>query len=94
MPRWASRLTLAVEEVRVERLLDITEDDARAEGVERDPDGCDGWRGYGSLGIRGGYTWTTARDSFADLWDSINADRAPWASNPWVWVVRFSRVTP
>lgn len=77
MPRWASRLTLRVTSVRVERLQDISEDDARAEGVV-------GWD-VPSLGVN-------PRDGFRVLWDSINEKRAPWASNPWVWVVAFERV--
>jgi len=74
LPRWASRLTLDVVAVRVERLRDITEGDARAEGV--DPN------------YRAG---ETARALYAHLWDQINGKRAPWASNPYVWVVTFRR---
>lgn len=90
MPRWASRITLEVTAVRVERLQTITEDDARAEGVGRAPH-CDHVRfsceevGCAGSGHRGG---------FAALWDSINAERARWASNPWAWVVEFKPVTP
>lgn len=73
MPRWASRLTLRVEAVRVERLQSIKVADVLAEGVALD-------------GSRG------ALDQWADLWDSINGKRAPWAANPWVWVVTFGRV--
>ncbi len=72
MPRWASRITLAVTSVRVKRLQDVTEDDARAEGVTPLPFG------------RGVQTY---RDAFAGLWDVINGARAPWASNLWVWVI-------
>lgn len=77
MPRWASRLTLEVTGVRVERLQDISEADARAEGVET-------------------FTGrpTDHRYAFGRLWDAINVERAPWSSNPWVWVVEFRRVTP
>lgn len=75
MPRKASRLTLEVASVSVERLQDISEDDARAEGCPAN------W---------GGTAWSW----FVWLWDSINSKRAPWASNPWVWVVTFKRVLP
>lgn len=78
MPRWASRLTLIVTEVRVERLQDISEADARAEG----PDLC---RDDGRL-------HATYRIAFANLWDSLNAERAPWDSNPWVVAVSFRPV--
>jgi len=75
MPRWASRITLEITDVRVQRLQDITPEDARAEGVEA----------YAAGHNLGGY-WTTA---FARLWDSINAKRAPCESNPWVWAISF-----
>ena len=74
MPRWASRITLEVTEVRPERLQDISEEDALAEGVRGDEGPSDQQH---------------AVDYFATLWDSINATRAPWESNPWVWVVSF-----
>lgn len=76
MPRWASRLTLRVTSVRVERLHDISDADCKAEGIYH---GCD----------RDPYE--PARDIFACLWDEINGQRAPWASNPWVWVIGFER---
>ena len=77
MPRWASRITLRVEGVRVERLHAINDEDALREGV------CvlDGVAGT-----------TTPRERFAELWDEINGKRAPWESNPWVWRVAFSVV--
>jgi len=86
MPRWASRLTLEVTDVRVERLQSITERDARAEGMERSVDGR--WLEPGPDGP----TLSTARDAFAKLWDSINGEHAAWASDPWVWAISFRRV--
>ena len=78
MPRWASRLTLDVVSVRVERVQEITESDAYAEGVE-------------SLAPKEHYE--TARDHFRALWDSINAARGfGWDANPWVFRVEFRRV--
>ena len=75
MPRWASRITLLVTGTRVERLQDISEADAIAEG-------CGGGHNYGD---------GTARTGFAMLWDLINAKRgAGWDANPWVWVVEFN----
>ena len=98
MPRWASRITLEVTGVRVERLQDISEADARAEGAQVVPfypdDGfplSDGWTHVGDDGKC--VLYTSARDSFRALWESINGADS-WASNPWVWVVSFKRVTP
>jgi hypothetical protein len=88
MPRWASRITLEVTGVRVERLQDITDYDARAEGVE-----------LGKLvpGLVNGEPAQVAvfdpRFAFAFLWDSINGKRpgCSWEANPWVWCVEFRR---
>lgn len=76
MPRWASRITLEVTGVRVERLQEITDEDARAEGVCHD-----------SIVMEP----IAARSQFATLWDAINGKRAAWASNPWVWRIEFRR---
>lgn len=108
MPRALSRIDLEVTAVRVERLHDVTEEDARTEGVtlgpivcsdcqdqECGPDGdvcpvcdceaCDG---------RQQVIASTYRAAYAHLWDRINGGRAPWRSNPWVWVLSFRRVRP
>lgn len=79
MPRWASRISLKITGVRVEQLHDISADDAAAEG----------WPGPDETGtILSSYPigW------YAHLWDKINARRAPWSSNPWVWVIGFQVV--
>lgn len=86
LPRWASRLTLEVVEVRVARLRLITEADAEAEGVEA----FSLVIGFG--GVRRRVPGETAREAFARAWDEINGKRAPWASNPWVWVLQFEVV--
>ncbi len=84
LPRWGSRMSLAVTVVRVERLQDITEADARAEGT---PIGVPmPARINGEPGQVAVYDPVRA---YALLWDGINGKRAPWASNPWVWVVEF-----
>jgi len=89
MPRWASRLSLAVTAVRVERLQAISEVDAQAEGVDRYAGACDHPRfGCDEVDCLG----QTHRASLAALWDAINGDRAAWASNPWVWVIEFKRI--
>lgn len=89
MPRWASRILLEVTDVRVERVQDLSEQDAQAEGVVPADEPLD----VDDAGI---VTWAPShREAFAHLWDSINAKRGyGWASNPWVWVVGFKRVTP
>jgi hypothetical protein len=88
MPRWASRLTLEVTAVRVERLQAISEADARAEGIDRRMDGPD--EEYSGAPGKWGWNPVTA---FRHLWDAINAGRGyPWESNPWVWVVAFKLV--
>lgn len=91
MPRWASRLTLTVTDVRVQRLQDISEVDAVAEGIERMRSG----RGYYDItvskgAVRAGIWHHKATDAFESLWDSLNVDRAPWASNPWVVALTFT----
>lgn len=81
MPKWASRLTLEVTEVRVQRLQEISEDDARAEGPEL-------WIDEG-----GRRTQRNPKTAFRILWDSINGERkgCAWEDNPWVWSVSFRR---
>lgn len=75
MPRWASRLLLEVLSVRVERVQDISEDDARAEGVTL----------HGVTRNADDY-----RVAFREVWDSINAKRGfGWGVNPWVFAVGF-----
>jgi len=79
MPRWASRITLEITEARVERLQDISEEDALAEGV--DPYECPS-----------GPATPDARSAYAELWDRLNKDRCPWSASPWVWIISFKRV--
>lgn len=86
MPRWASRITLEVTGVRVERLNDITEEDAKAEGVY-----FDGRRYHFMKGKGAGLVH--AKSAFATLWRSINGT-CSWNENPWVWVVEFKRLQP
>lgn len=100
MPRWASRLTLKITDVRVERVQDITDEDAKSEGAKF----------YGHIdidkfhkeGFRDPPRWSlvtpnttaqclsTPKWAFANLWNSINEKRGlGWDANPWVWVVEF-----
>lgn len=85
MPRWASRLTLEIESVRVERLQSITEEDAIAEGVDAVP----------MSAVRRQATFTRRAD-FAQLWDKINGKKpgCSWDESPWVWAITFRVVAP
>ena len=80
MPRWASRITLEITGLRVERLQEITEEDCLAEGIPE----------RGTI-----FMHPTARGiplihAYANLWDSLNAKRGyGWETNPWVWVIEF-----
>jgi len=85
MPRWASRIDLEVTGVRVERLHDISEADAMAEGIR-----CTGQYSYWWDGMEGD-PHRTAADAFRALWESINGPGS-WDANPWVWVVEFKRI--
>jgi len=85
MPRWASRINLEIVNVRVERLQDISEEDAKAEGVSavmRDSGGCLPWGEWVEI--------PSYYDGFVETWDRINAKRScGWDTNPWVWVIEF-----
>ena len=87
MPRWASRINLEVVNVRVERLQDISEEDAIAEGIEAHDD--DGVIYYGPYGK--GHADPV--QAYETLWESINGPGS-WDKNPWVWVVEFKRIIP
>ena len=91
MPRWASRTTLELVEIRVQRLQEISEDDAVAEGMvpffTRFPKlGRDQRLTSGELARVAEH-----RASYAVTWDEINRRRATWASNPFVWALTFRR---
>ena len=100
MPRWASRLTLEITDVRVERLQDISEEDAKAEGLKaitKDggrtikygiPDN-DGYPGNDNHGWEWREWCVDPRRAYFTLWDKINGDSAHLA-NPWVWVLTFA----
>lgn len=79
MPRWASRITLQITNVRVERLNDISKDDVIAEGCY--------------AGSEQPANTQSAINTYRSLWESINGDGS-WAANPWVWVVEFEVVCP
>ncbi len=83
MPRWASRITLQLLDVRVQRVQEITPEDVEAEGASHNPMQQMSYRDDNYQRIK----------DFAWLWDSINAKRGyTWDSNPWVWCISFKRV--
>jgi len=96
MPRWASRILLEVTDVRVERVQNINDEDARKEGVQ---DICHCGDYIESHGYHSGHSPTPmdgyAANEFSILWDSINAKRGySWDVNPWVWAISFKMVKP
>lgn len=82
MPRWASRLTLEITDMRVERLQDISGEDCRAEGIALSPTEL--------------YPHTNTdyklRVRFGREWDQLNKREVGWDKNPWVWVITFRRL--
>ena len=85
MPRWASRITLEIVKVRVERVQEISLEDSKAEGMPA----------YSmAMGVLSDNP-PDPRWKFIGLWNSINAKRGfGWDSNPWVWVIEFKRGKP
>lgn len=88
MPRAASRITLEVTGVSVERLQDIGEEQAKAEGI---PPGGPTGRSFGIPGMSRAHYLGTAQEAFTVLWDQING-AGSWDANPWVWAVEFRRL--
>lgn len=87
MPRWASRITLEITGVRVERLNDLSESDAIAEGIEPVRQI---WKLYGKRQPGTAEATGQPRKSYVSLWEAINGPGS-WVANPWVWVVEFKR---
>jgi hypothetical protein len=91
MPRWAARLVLEITDLRVQRLQDISIEDAIAEGPP-----C--WScggpvdGIGKKGCVCFGSKSAARASFVMLWEQSHAETEPWTSNPWVWVLTFRKL--
>lgn len=104
MPRWASRINLLITGVRVERLQDISEQDAMAEGITAKEVIIETrYEGGGHVEITaerfffvGGDDegYESAGEAFAELWDSIygQEEGESWEANPWVWVINFERM--
>ena len=82
MPQWASRITLEIVSVRVERVAEITHEDAIAEGAEYMPNAAPREQQL-----------SVPQIVFAGYWDSLNAKRGySWASNSWVWAIEFRKL--
>ncbi len=93
MPRWASRITLEIVSVGVERLQEITEEEAEREGVER-IDQTSRFVDFGSGPVQVHPHTSDYRHAFAVLWDkSHERNVSDWYANLWVWRVEFKRVT-
>jgi hypothetical protein len=88
MPRWASRITLEIVSVRIERIQDISEGDAMAEGCYTN--------GRGVWSVDGVAWYSCPSGCFRDRWNMLNGIPAGrpfgWDVNPWVWVLEFKRV--
>ena len=85
MPRWASRITLKITDVRVERVQDISGPDCCAEGIQ--------FNRLGDGPPLKGNQWKETRKAFAQLWNSINTDTPHcWEDNPWVWAITFEPI--
>lgn len=83
MPRWASRITLEITGIRCERLQDVSDNDAVAEGISYS-------EAFGGWHTESGrfFNMSSPKESYAMLWDSIN-EKNDWHSNPFVWVIDF-----
>lgn len=84
MPRWASRITLEITEIRVQRAQEISGEDIKAEGIEGDY--------YPDVEATDPHS---AAIYYMELWDSLNSKRGyGWDKNPWVWAITFRRIAP
>jgi len=90
MPRWASRIQIEIKNMSVERVQDVSEEDAVKEGVLS----AQGIQDYKTKPLSFAAGRTTPKDAFSELWDSINEKRGfSWDSNPWVWVLEFEVIS-
>lgn len=94
MPRWASRIILEITDVRVERLNDISEEDAKKEGIKsryiNTDIKCCSTKIYPAFPDKDG-GFHTAKEAFEALWESIYGEGS-WNVNPWVWCISFRRI--
>ena len=90
MPRWASRILLEITAARVERLQDISGEDAVAEGIARDGDGYERFHVDPDAPLGQSFTRNPVL-AYRGLWEKINGV-GTWDANPLVWVIEFKRV--
>lgn len=86
LPKWCSRIWLEVTDVRVERLHDITEEDAIAEGIEKQYSEPEIFKPYNEKVLQPPVE--SPEEIFQELWETINGKES-WDVNPWVWVISF-----
>lgn len=90
MPKEACRIKLLIKDIRVERLQDISEEDAKVEGCEK----AIKWIHTGKIEVIDTshvfYHHSTYKDGYKMLWEAING-KDSWGKNPWVWVIEFER---
>lgn len=87
MPRWASRITLEIVSVRLERVQEISEEDAKAEGIQAK----DCWNPIS--GRNGTKVLKDPILAYSQLWDCLNKQRGyGWSVNPWCWCITFKKL--
>ena len=90
MPRWASRLTLEITSLRVERLQNITEEDAQSEGIDHDEKW---WYGPTHPVKDMPKVFHNAKSAYRSLWNELHPGaHENWAVNPWIWAISFKRI--
>ena len=87
MPKEACRIRLEITNIRFERVQDISEEDAIAEGIEMNNKPHKGWYWMENV-----YSTDSAVLAYEHLWNKINGKKYPWSSNPWVWVIEFEKL--
>lgn len=90
MPRWASRITLEITGVRVQRVQDISHEDAIVEGCS----GCDWIASSPYFPSPHTDSGQLPVEEFQERWDRLNGKKHPWASNPWIWIIEFKVMPP
>lgn len=94
MPRWASRILLEIIDVRMERLADISEDDAIAEGVKKTDEAWWNYKATNRERQKGGRVdFASPIASFQSWWEKQRGPK-DWKKNEWVWRIRFKRLSP